>query len=60
LLTGAEAEASTIPEAVPVEGLVPESQEAAGAAPESAEVAGGEAPVMAAEERDDILPESAM
>jgi hypothetical protein len=55
-----EAEGSTIPEAVPVEGLVPEIQGAAGAAPEPAEVTSGEAPVMAAEERDNILPESIM
>jgi hypothetical protein len=57
LSTGAEAEGSTIPEAVPVEGLAPESQRATGAAPEPAEVASGGAPVMAAEERDDVLPE---
>jgi hypothetical protein len=37
LLTGAESEESTIPEAVPVEGLVPETQEAVGAAIEPAE-----------------------
>jgi hypothetical protein len=60
LLTGADAEGSAIPEAVPVEGLVPESQGAAGAAPEPTEVASGEATMMAAKERDDILPESAM
>jgi hypothetical protein len=40
LLTGAEVEGSTIPEAVPVEGVVPETQEAAKAATEPAEVAG--------------------
>jgi hypothetical protein len=57
-LTGAEAEGSTIPEAVPVEGVVPEIQEAAGAAPEPAEVASRGAPAMAEEERDDVLPES--
>jgi hypothetical protein len=57
-LTGAEAEGSTIPEAVPVEGMVPEIQEAAGAAPEPAEVASRGAPAMAEEERDDVLPES--
>jgi hypothetical protein len=56
-LTGAEAEGSTIPEAVPVEGLVQETQEAAGAAPEPTEVASGGAPAMAEEERDDVLPE---
>jgi hypothetical protein len=44
LLTGAEAEGSTIPEAVTVEGLVPEIQEATEAATEPAEVASGGAP----------------
>jgi hypothetical protein len=58
LLTGAEAEGSTIPEAVPVEGLASETQEAAGAAPELAEVASGGAPALAKEERDEVLPES--
>jgi hypothetical protein len=57
-LTGAEAEGSTIHEAVPVEGLVPEAQEAAGVAPEPVEVASGGAPVIAEGERDDVLPES--
>jgi hypothetical protein len=37
LMTGAEAEGSAIPEAVPVEGFVPETREAAGAATEPAE-----------------------
>jgi hypothetical protein len=59
-LTGAEAEGSTIPDAVPVEGLAPETQGAAGAAPELVEVASGEAPAMAGEERDDVLPESTL
>jgi hypothetical protein len=59
-LTGAEVEGSTIPEAVPVEALARETQGATGAAPELAEVAGGEAPAMAGEERDDILPESTL
>jgi hypothetical protein len=59
-LTGAEAEGSTIPEAVPVEALAPETQGAAGAAPELAEVASGGAPAMAGEERDDVLPESTL
>jgi hypothetical protein len=59
-LTGAEAEGSTIPEAVPVEGQAPETQGAAGGAPELMEVASGEAPVMAGEERDDVLPESTL
>jgi hypothetical protein len=63
-LTGAKAEGSTIPEAVPVKALAPETQGAAGAAPsrrsspEPVEVASGGAPAMAGEERDDVLPES--
>jgi hypothetical protein len=44
LLTGAEAEGSTIPEAVPIEGVMPETQEAAKAATEPAEVASERAP----------------
>jgi hypothetical protein len=44
LLLGAEAEGSTIPEAVPVEGVVPEIQEAAKAATELTEVASQGAP----------------
>jgi hypothetical protein len=60
LLTGAEAEGSTIPEAVPIEGQAPETQGAAGGAPKLMEVASREAPVMAGEERDDVLPESTM
>jgi hypothetical protein len=59
-LTGAEGEGSTIPEAVPVEGLEPETQGAAGAAPEPAEVASGGAPAMAGGERDDVLPGSTL
>jgi uncharacterized membrane protein len=59
LLTGAEVEGNTIPEAVPVEGQEPETQGAARGAPEP-EVAGGEAPAMAGGERDDVLPESTM
>jgi hypothetical protein len=47
LLTGAEAEGSTIPEAVPVENQAPETQGAAGGDPEPMEVASGEAPAMA-------------
>jgi hypothetical protein len=58
LLTGAEAEGSTIPEAVPIEGLASETQEAAGAAPQPAEVASGGAPAVAEEECDKVLPES--
>jgi hypothetical protein len=59
-LTGAEAEGSIIPEALPVEALAPETQGAAGAAPEPAEVASGEAPAIAGEEHNDILPESTL
>jgi hypothetical protein len=58
LLTRVKAEGSTIPEAVPIEGLAPETQEAAGASLEPAEAASGGAPAMAEEERDDVLPES--
>jgi hypothetical protein len=60
LLTGTEVEGSTIPEAGPIEGVMPETQEAAGAATEPAEIAGGEAPGMAEEVRDDVLPESSL
>jgi hypothetical protein len=60
LLTGAEAEGSTIPEAVPVEGQAPETQGATGETPELMEVASGEAPAMAGEERDDVLPKSTL
>jgi hypothetical protein len=58
LLTGAEAEGSTILEAVPIENQAPETQGAAGGAPKPMEVAGGEAPVMAEGEHDDILQKS--
>jgi hypothetical protein len=60
LLTGAEAEGSTIPEAVPVEGVVPETQEAAKATTEPAEVASQGAPGVADEKRDEVLPESSL
>jgi hypothetical protein len=60
LLTGAEAEGSAIPEAVPIEGLAPETQGVAGGAPEPMEVAGGEAPAVAEGERDDVPPESTL
>jgi hypothetical protein len=55
-LIGAEAEGSTIPEAVPIESLALETQEAGGAAPEPVEVASGGAPTMAEEECDEVLP----
>jgi hypothetical protein len=59
-LTGAEAEGSAIPEAVPVEGLAPGTQGAAEGAPEPMEVADGEAPAVAEGERDDVLLESTL
>jgi hypothetical protein len=59
-LTGAKAEGSTILEAMPVGGLASETQGATGAAPELAEVASGEAPAMAGEEHDNVLPESTL
>jgi hypothetical protein len=54
MLTGAEVEGSTIPKAVPVEGIVPEAEVATEAATELEEVA---APRVAEEERGDALPE---
>jgi hypothetical protein len=59
-LTGAEAERSTIPEAVPVDGQAPETQGTAGGAPELMEVASGEAPTLAGEEHNDVLLESTL
>jgi hypothetical protein len=60
ILTGAEAEGSTIPEAVPVEGVMPETQEAAEVATEPAEVASEGAPGVAEEKRNEVLPESSL
>jgi hypothetical protein len=60
LLTGAEVEGSTIPEAVPVEGIVPEAEVTAGAVTEPAEIASGVAPGVVEEVRDDVLPESSL
>jgi hypothetical protein len=60
LLTGAEAEGSTIPEVVPVESLAPETQGAAGGSPEPMEVAVEEAAATAGGERDDMLSEPAL
>jgi uncharacterized membrane protein len=57
VLTGAEVEGSTIPEAVPVEGIVPETEVANGAATEPAEIA---APGVAEETRGDALPEASL
>jgi uncharacterized membrane protein len=50
----AEVEGSTIPEAVPVEGVVPETEVATEAETESAKIA---APGVAEEVRGDALPE---
>jgi hypothetical protein len=60
LLTGAEAEGSAIPEAVPVEGLSPETQGATEGALKPLEVTGGEAAATTEGERDDVLPEPAL
>jgi hypothetical protein len=59
-MTGAEAEGSAIPEAVPVEGQAPETQGAAGGAPEPMEVASGEAVATAGGESDDMLPDATL
>jgi hypothetical protein len=60
LLIGAEVEGSTIPEAVPVEGIAPEAEVAVRATTEPAEIASGIAPVVAKEVHDDVLPESSL
>jgi hypothetical protein len=59
-MTGAEAEGSDIPSAVPVEDVTPEAQEDAGRAPEPMEVAVGEAATTTGGEGDDVLPEPAL
>jgi hypothetical protein len=59
-VTGAEFEGNTIPEVVPVEGVVPEIQEAAKAATEPAEVANEGAPGVAEKKRVEVLPESSL
>jgi hypothetical protein len=56
-LTGAQVEATAIPEATPVEGVVPEAEITAGAASEPAETA---APGVTEEMHDDALPETSM
>jgi hypothetical protein len=53
LMTGAEVEGSTIPEAMPV---VPEPEVATRATTEPAEIASGVAPGVAEEVHDDVLP----
>jgi hypothetical protein len=56
-LTGAEVKENTIPEAVPVEGVVPEAEVAIGAAIEPVETT---APGVAEEVRGDALPEASL
>jgi hypothetical protein len=56
LSTGAEAEGSDIPAAVPVENLTPETQEAAGGAPEPMEMAAGGAAATIGGEEAAMLP----
>jgi hypothetical protein len=60
LSSGAEAEGSDVPEAVPVEDVAPETQEAAGRASEPMEVTVGEAAATTGAEGDDALPEPAL
>jgi uncharacterized membrane protein len=60
LSTGAEAEGSDIPSAVPVEDVAPGTQEVAVEAPEPMEVAAGEAPATAGGGGDAALPEPAL
>jgi hypothetical protein len=60
LSTGAEAEGSDIPAAVPVKDVTPEAQGAAGGAPEPMEVAVGEATATTGGEGDHVLPELAL
>jgi hypothetical protein len=59
-MTGAEAEGSDIPSAVPVDVVAPETQEAAGGAPEPMEVTVREAAATTGGEGDDALPEPAL
>jgi hypothetical protein len=60
LLTGAEAEGSAVPLAVPVEDVTLETQEAAGREPEPTEAAVEEAAATAGGEHDDVPPEPAL
>jgi hypothetical protein len=60
LSTGAEAEGSDIPSAVPVEDVTPETQGDAGGAPEPMEVAVGEAAATTGGEGEYTLPEPAL
>jgi hypothetical protein len=59
-LTGAEAEGSNIPAAVPMEILTPETQEATEGAPEPMEVAAGGADATTGGEEATTLPEPAL
>jgi hypothetical protein len=60
LMTGAEAEGSDIPEAVPVDDVAPETQGAARGAPKPVEVTVREAAATTGGEGDDALPEPAL
>jgi hypothetical protein len=60
LSTGAEAEGSDIPAAVPIEDVAPETQGAAGRAPEPVKEAVEQAAATTRGEGDDMLPEPAM
>jgi hypothetical protein len=59
-LTGAEAEGSDIPAAVPMENLTPGTQEATGGAAEQMKVAAGEAAATTGGEEATTLPEPAL
>jgi hypothetical protein len=59
-MTGAEAEGSDIPSAVPVDNVTPETQGAVERAPEPMEVAIGEAAAATGGEGGDALPEPAL
>jgi hypothetical protein len=59
-MTGAEAEGSDIPAAVPVEDVTPKAQGATGGAPEPMDVAVGEAAAATGGEGDGTLPEPAL
>jgi hypothetical protein len=60
LSTGAEAEGSKIPSAVPIEDVAPETQEATVEAPEPMKVAAGGATATTGGGGDDALPEPAL
>jgi hypothetical protein len=60
LSTGAEAEGSDVPAAVPVENMTPETQEAAGGAPEPMEMAAVGAAATTGGEEAATLPELAL